>query len=200
MTDLPDFTSRPVNEKRAKFLRKLVWIVSAAVLLLVGAMRSPYKIGGGELDLSLLPRVHAGLNTIVAVCLLAALWSIIRKSYRAHQRWMTAALVFSGFFLLSYVAYHFTTVETLYGDFDGSGDVSDAEKSRVGGKRTAYLILLLTHIVAAAVSFPLILLTFVHAWSHDFAKHKKLARKVYPVWLFVAITGPICYWMLKPFY
>ncbi|MFT6382814.1 MAG: putative membrane protein [Akkermansiaceae bacterium] len=46
----------------------------------------------------------------------------------------------------------------------------------------------------------MILMTFVHAWTRDFAKHKKLARKVFPLWLYVAVTGPIVYWMLKPYY
>ncbi len=40
----------------------------------------------------------------------------------------------------------------------------------------------------------------MHAWTNDFAKHKRLAKKVFPIWLFVAVTGPICYYMLKPFY
>ncbi len=200
MSDRSEFLEKPINEKRAKALKKVVWIVSAAVLLLVALMRSPYKIGRGELDFSALPQVHAGLNSLVAVCLLAALWCVLRQNYRAHQRWMTAALALSGLFLISYVAYHFTTVETRYGDFDGSGVVDESEKERAGIKRPIYLGLLITHIIAAAVSFPFILLSFVHAWTHDFVKHKKLVRKVYPLWLYVAITGPICYLFLKPFY
>ena len=31
-------------------------------------------------------------------------------------------------------------------------------------------------------------------------KHRKLARWVFPLWLYVAVTGPVCYWMLKPYY
>ncbi len=200
MSDRDFFINKPINEARAKVLRRAVWLISILVFILVGLMRAPYKIGGGELDFSMLPKVHAGLNSLVAVCLLAALWSVLRKSYHAHQRWMTSALVLSGLFLLSYVAYHFTTVETLYGDIDKSGEVEDFEIEEMGIRRPIYLGLLLSHIVVAAVSFPMILMTFVHAWSHDFQKHKQLARKVYPLWLFVAVTGPICYLMLKPFY
>jgi len=91
-------------------------------------------------------------------------------------------------------------VETLYGDIDGDGKLSDYEKSEVGGRRGMYLGLLFSHIIAAAVSFPFILMTFVHAWTNNFEKHRKMAKRVYPLWLYVAITGPICYWMLKPFY
>jgi putative membrane protein len=46
----------------------------------------------------------------------------------------------------------------------------------------------------------MILMTFVHAWTRDFEKHRKLAKKTFPLWLYVAVTGPFCYWMLKAFY
>lgn len=195
--------SGPVLETRARLLKRLVWVVTFLVLGLVVMMRSPYKVPvsaeAREL-ISNLPRVVAGINTLVAACLLAGLWSISRKAYRAHQRWMTTALALSGVFLLCYVTYHFTTVETKFGDFDGDRTVSDEEKAMVGKARVVYLIILITHIIAAAVSFPFILLTFVHAWTRDFAKHRKLAPKVFVVWLYVAITGPVCYWMLKDYY
>jgi putative membrane protein len=84
------------------------------------------------------------------------------------------------------VAYHFTTPETKFG---GEGTI-----------KIIYLILLLTHIVAAAVIFPFILFTFIRAITNQFDRHKKMARWVYWVWLYVAITGPICYLMLKPYY
>ena len=201
MSDRDKFVCRPVLEDRAKKLKKLVWIVSGLVLLLVVMMRSPYKIPLPDgLVLSMLPPLHALLNTLVAACLLGGLFFLARKSYKAHQRCMTGALALSGLFLLSYVAYHFTTVETLFGDSDGNGELSDVEREVAGSARTVYLSILITHIVAAAISFPFILLTFVHAWSNDFAKHKKLAKKIFPLWLFVAVTGPICYYMLKPFY
>jgi putative membrane protein len=109
-------------------------------------------------------------------------------------------LILSGIFLLCYVAYHFTTHETVYGDIDADRKLSEDELERVGGSRTAYLVILFSHIVAAAVSFPFILKTFVHAWTRDFERHRRLARKVFMVWLYVAITGPVCYWMLKDYY
>jgi putative membrane protein len=89
-------------------------------------------------------------------------------------------------FLLSYVVYHITTDPTRFG---GTGTI-----------RTVYFILLITHIIAAAVSLPFILFTFIAAWTNQFDKHRKLARWVFPLWLYVAVTGPVCYWMLKPYY
>ena len=101
MSDRNEFVSRPVLEERAKLLKKLVWIVSGLVLLLVVMMRSPYKIPLPEgVELSLLPSLHALLNTLVAACLLGGLFSLARKNYKAHQRCMTGALGLSGLFLL----------------------------------------------------------------------------------------------------
>ena len=98
------------------------------------------------------------------------------------------------------MTYHFTTVETKFGDFNGDRTVSEEELARVGSARTVYMVILISHIIAAAVSFPFILLTFVYAWTRNFAKHRKLAPKVFVIWLYVAITGPICFWMLKNYY
>jgi len=200
MSDREEFVSRPILEERARALKKLVWIVSVLVLLLVGLMRS-YKIPLPEgVELSMLPSLHALLNTLVAASLLGGLFFVARRNFKAHQRCMSAALVLSGLFLLSYVAYHFTTEETLFGDYDGDGELSDEEREMVGSARKVYLGILIPHIAIAAISFPFILLTFVHAWTNDFARHKKLAKRVFPLWLFVAVTGPVCYYMLKPFY
>ncbi|WP_425289683.1 DUF420 domain-containing protein, partial [Shewanella algae] len=30
--------------------------------------------------------------------------------------------------------------------------------------------------------------------------HKKLAKITWPLWLYVAITGPVVYWLIHPYY
>jgi putative membrane protein len=195
--------NQPILERRAKVLKVVVWVLSIVVLGLVVAMRSPYKFTQTrevEAYIKMLPSVIALINTLVAACLLGGLWCIVRKKYKAHQRCMTAALLLSSVFLLCYVAYHFTMPETKFGDIDGNRIIDRMEAIEIGGLRSLYLTILITHIVAAAVSFPMILMTFVHAWTRDFVKHKKLARRVFPLWLYVAVTGPLCFWMLKPYY
>ena len=117
-----------------------------------------------------------------------------------HQRWIYSAMICSFVFLLSYVAYHFTTPETLYGDLNRDGNLNDNELLKAGSGRKVYLFILLSHIALAALSLPFILLTFCYGFTNHFNKHKKLARKVFPVWLYVAITGPIVYFMLMPYY
>jgi hypothetical protein len=53
---------------------------------------------------------------------------------------------------------------------------------------------------AVGVSLPFILFTFIAGWTNRFSAHRRLARWVFPLWLYVAINGPICYWMLRPYY
>ena len=89
-------------------------------------------------------------------------------------------------FLLSYVAYHTTTEETKY--------------CAEGAIRYVYFFLLITHVVLAGIIFPFILFTFVRAVTGQFDRHKKLAKYVYPLWLYVAITGPVLFLMLMPCY
>jgi putative membrane protein len=113
---------------------------------------------------------------------------------------MLSALGLSVLFLLSYVTYHFTTPETLFGDLNHDGILNSQELSLVVNSRTPYLVLLFSHIILAALSLPFILLTFIKAYTHQFEKHKKMARYVYPIWLYVAITGPLCYFLLMPYY
>ena len=164
-----------------------VWIVTVLVWLLVGAMRRPEKFPLPEgVSLHFLPTVHAILNTAVAVLLIVALVMIKKGNVRMHKRAISAAMICSALFLLCYVTYHFTTAETRFG---GEGAI-----------KVAYLLLLITHIILAAVSLPFILLTWVYGYTNQFQKHRKMAKWVFPVWLYVAVTGPICYLMLRPYY
>ena len=172
------------NLQLEKKLNTTAWIVSAMVLLLVGLMRR-VKIDLG-VDFSFLPPFHASLNALTAVILLVALYFIKNKNVEAHRKSIYAAMVTSALFLVSYVLYHFTTPETLFGG--------------VGTIRTVYFVLLITHVVLAALILPFIFFTFNRAFTGQYERHKKMARWVYPIWLYVALTGPVCYLMLKPYY
>jgi putative membrane protein len=172
---------------RCRKLGVAAWVLTAVVLLLVVMMRSPYKIPLPEgWSMAFLPPVHAAINTLVTLCLLGAVITVKLGKIAAHRNFILAAMALSVLFLLGYVAYHFTTVETRYG---GEGVM-----------RSVYFVLLITHIIAAGVSLPLILLTFINAWTNRFEAHRRMARWVFPLWLFVAVTGPICYLMLRPYY
>ena len=188
------------NLELAKQLNIAARIVTGAVLALVGLMRQ-VKIPIPEgWDLGFLAPFHATINGLTAVVLLVALYFIKQKNIKAHQRSIYLALGLSVLFLLSYVAYHFTTPETLYGDLNHDGSLSAEELAAVAGSRTWYLVLLLSHIVLAALILPFILFTFIRAYTGQVERHRKMARWVFPIWLYVAITGPIAYYMLMPYY
>ena len=179
-------------------LNRVAWALSAVVLLLVGLMRAvriPTSI-----DFSFLPPVHATLNALAAVALVAALVFIKKKQIARHRAAIYTALALSVLFLISYVVYHFTSAEVRYGDLDHNGVVDAAERAAVGGMRPVYLVLLITHVTLAGVILPFILFTFNRAYTAQYARHKAMARWVFPLWLYVTVSGPLCYLMLRPFY
>jgi putative membrane protein len=178
--------SCPPQEELAKKLGIGAWFFSAVVILLVVGMqkiRLPLPNGWST---ACLPPFHAAVNAAVAVFLIVSLISIKLGKVRLHRATMVTAMLLSIVFLLSYVAYHMTTHPTRYG---GEGIL-----------RTVYFVLLITHILFASVSLPFILFTFIAGWTNRFTVHKRLARWVFPLWLYVAVTGPLCYLMLRPYY
>lgn len=187
-----------VNLQLEKKLNIAAIIVSIAVLALVALMRK-VKLDLG-VDFSFLPPIHALLNSLSAVALLFSLNAIRNGRVEQHRTANFIALGLSSLFLLCYVAYHFTTPETIFGDTNHDGLLDEVEKNALGSTRSLYLILLLTHIASAAIIFPFILFTFIRAITNQIEKHRKMARWVYWVWLYVAITGPVCYFMLQPYY
>jgi len=172
-------------DQKLKRMDWLAYLLSAIVLFLVVVMRMPEKNNFG-LDFSWLPPFYSTLNAIVALCLLAALYFIKNKDVAKHKAFIYIAIGLSILFLICYVVYHFTTPETKY--------------CGVGTIRYFYFFLLITHIILAGVILPFILITFNRGILMQIAKHKAFARWVYPLWLYVAITGPIVYLMLKPCY
>lgn len=186
------------NLKLAKKLNIAAWVITAVVLVLVGLMRR-VKLDFG-VDFSFLPGVYSTLNAITAVLLIIAFIQIKKKNIDLHRKLMFAAIITSVLFLLGYVLYHFTTAETLFGDLNGDKVLDEVERVAVGGMRTVYLILLASHVILAAVIFPFILFTFIRAFTNQVERHKKMARWVFPLWLYVALTGPILYLMLLPYY
>jgi len=200
MNQLDSYRSREANMVLARKLKIGVWIVTAVVLLLVGLMRQ-VKIGLPEgMSFHFLPPLHALLNTCAAIALILSVLSIRKGKVDLHQRWIYVAMGCSLVFLLSYVTYHFTTPETIYGDVDGNRELSEGERAEAGPMRMVYLVILLSHIALAALSLPFILLSFVYGYTNQFSRHRALAARVFPVWLYVAVTGPVVYLLLRPYY
>lgn len=99
---------------------------------------------------------------------------------------MITALVLSVLFLVSYIAHHLLAGETKFG---GTGTI-----------KMIYLMILFTHIFLAAIILPFILFTAYRALTAEFSLHKKLGRYTWPLWLYVAVTGPVVYLLISPYY
>jgi putative membrane protein len=70
----------------------------------------------------------------------------------------------------------------------------------IGYIRYVYFFILISHIILSIAVIPLVLVTFVKALAKRFDKHKKIARITFPIWLYVAVTGVIVYFMIAPYY
>ena len=180
------YTQREPNIQLAKKLNLGVYVISFVVLMLVGSMRRIHFDLPEGISLSFLPAVHATLNSVVTILLVTALLAIKRGNVTAHKAAINLAMACSALFLLSYVTYHCTNSETSFG---GEGVI-----------KYVYYLLLVTHIVLAAISFPFILYTWVLGFTNQFSRHRKFSKVVFPMWLYVAVTGPVCYLLLSPYY
>jgi uncharacterized membrane protein YozB (DUF420 family) len=135
---------------------------------------------------SVLPHVNAALNALSFLLLVAAFYQIRHGNVQTHRRLMLSALGVSGLFLVSYVTYH-----AQYGSVRFTGQ---------GAVRVIYFLILITHIILAAAIVPLVVVTVVRALRGDFARHRRIARWTYPLWLYVSITGVVVYLMLYHLY
>lgn len=186
------------NEKQ--ILRTII-AVSIVVPLLVGILLfSPLKL---DLPVNLvmhLPMLNAIINSVTALVLVLALLAIRKKNVAQHKQLMLTAMVLGTLFLVFYVVYHASVPSAVFGDINGDGVRDAAEKEIAGDSLWAYLVLLLTHIVFAAIVLPFVLMAAFFALQDKAALHRKVVKWAYPMWLFVSISGVVVYLMIKPFY
>lgn len=130
--------------------------------------------------------INAGVNTIVSFLLILALLFVSQRNYAAHKNAMLAAIGCSVLFLVSYIAHHLLAGETKFG---GEGII-----------RPFYYILLISHILLAAIIMPIILYTAYRALTGEYNTHKKWARYTFPIWLYVSVSGVIVYLLISPYY
>ncbi len=152
-----------------------------------------------------LPTLNASLNGLCAFLLVVG-WILIRKRNAparsplpdsgaraggslmsrpvvlAHVAVMLSAVILSALFLTSYVVYHSQAGSTA---FPGEGPL-----------RILYFTILLSHLSLAIAVIPLVTLTLVRALRGNYAGHLAVAQLTFPIWLYVAITGVVIYFML----
>ncbi|AJH13756.1 DUF420 domain-containing protein [Myroides profundi] len=167
---------------------KWIWVLSIVIPVVVAILFGVnlQKLGYDVKPLSFLPPIYASINGLTAVLLVWAVMAIKKGNKQLHERLIKVCIACSLAFLAMYVAYHMTSIETKFG---GEGII-----------RPIYFFILITHILLSIIIIPFVLFTFVRGISGSYARHKKLARITYPMWLYVAVTGVIVYLMISPYY
>lgn len=131
------------------------------------------------------------LTTISTTCIVLSGISLLfgwyfirwRKSMIRHRNAMLGATLFAALFLASYV-----TRWSLYGSKPFEGE---------GWWRVFYFANLVPHVIMAMVVGPLAAyLIFLALKRKDYARHKKFARITLPIWLYVAGSGWLIYFLL----
>ena len=130
-----------------------------------------------------LPGLNATLNSITAILLIMGYRFIKKGKKKAHIRTMLFAVCTSGIFLISYILYH---------HFHG-----DSKYLGVGVIRYVYFFILISHILLSMIMVPMIFTTLYFGLRKKLDQHKKIARKTFPIWLYVSVTGVIIFVMLK---
>ena len=157
--------------------------ISAAATLFLFWLIYVHPAAATSSQYAFLPALNAILNGLAATALLIGYTLIRARRIQAHRAAMITAFIFSTLFLVSYIAHHALHGDVLY--------------PRQAAYRSVYIPLLVSHIVLAIVSLPLVLTTFFFSLTGRIPQHRKVARWTFPLWLYVSVTGVITYAMLR---
>ncbi len=127
------------------------------------------------------PPVLAVLNTTAALLLCAGYLCVRGGRVRAHRYCMATALAVSTCFMVVYLYYH-----SIVGNIPFAG---------TGLVRPVYFSLLASHVILAAVLFPLALTTAGFAMFRRTTRHRRIAVWTLPIWLYVSVSGVAIYVM-----
>jgi putative membrane protein len=172
------------NENKVKS-----WIVVISILIpnvVAILIFMPSKIDIGSDLVYFLPHLNAVINSAATIALIAGLYFIKQKNIAYHQASMTVAFVLGAIFLVSYVVYHGAAESTSFG-----GE---------GFSRLIYYFILITHIFLATIALFPILFAYYYGLTDQKAKHRKIVKYAYPIWLYVTVTGVLVYLMISPYY
>lgn len=174
-----------------KLISRIITAISIFVLIVVVILQSkilnifPQKEVIPSWVFSL-PMLNAIINGTCSILLLLSLYFIKKKDIKTHKNLNILTFILSALFLVSYIIFHATGIKTTYGG--------------VGAIRTVYYIILITHIILAAIVLPLVLFSFQKGLQMKVEQHRKLVRWTYPIWLYVTVSGVIVYLMISPYY
>lgn len=189
--DSPVFTSRVLEiimvstaettdqEKRSTFLINTISIVVPLIVAILLGLPNKLELGAWTKNL---PHIIGFINILTSLALILGLVFIKLRKIEAHRLMMTISFILGGLFLVCYVTYHLTNPANR---FSGEGSI-----------RYIYFFLLITHVGFSLVVLPLVLRAMFYAVTGQFARHKKIVRFAYPIWLYVSVTGVMVYLML----
>ncbi len=170
-----------MTNPRNNNIKTFIYILSVAIPLVVGLL---FRVKIEGLDFSFLPPIYASINAFTSFILVLAIIAIKGRKKELHKKLINFALFLSAVFLLLYVAYHVTSEPTMY----------------EGNYKYIYYFILISHIALSVVVIPFVLFTYLFAVEGNFEKHKNWAKKIWPLWFYVAVSGVVVYWMISPFY
>lgn len=131
-----------------------------------------------------LPEVNASLNFVSTIFITTGWYFIRRGAWRRHMACMITAVISSTLFLGSYLTYHYYTGERST-HFSAGGLIA-----------LLYFTMLISHILLAFVTLPLVILTLIPVFRRRWDRHRRIARWTMPIWLYVSVTGVLVYLML----
>ena len=138
------------------------------------------------MDLSFLPGVNASLNALATLLLVTGRGLARRGRLDAHRRVMLAAFATSSLFLASYLTHKI------------SRSFEHTTFHAEGAAKTLYLVVLATHVTLAMAVPALAIALIAFGLRGQRARHRRLARVAWPIWLYVSVTGVLIYLMLYP--
>jgi putative membrane protein len=168
-----------------KALGLILAVSAAALLFLVWLIYFKAPAATEVAWVSNLSAINAALNSLSTVFLLLGFREIRARNFAKHMRFMISAFITSAMFLVSYIVYHHFVGDT---PFTGQGFI-----------RPVYFFILISHIVLSIFVVPLVLSSFLFAFSGKFSTHRKVSKWTFPIWLYVSITGVMVFFMLKFF-
>lgn len=179
---------KPANTKADRVAIPIIIILSILVPIAVALLilfPETFRLEMG-INRGTLPAFHATLNGITAILLLAGLYFIMQKNIAAHRFSMMAAFGLSAVFLVSYVISKLNADPIPYG---GEGFI-----------RGLYFFILISHILLSIPVLPLAMFAIYRGLTQEYARHRKIVRWTFPIWLYVAVTGVLVYLFMQPYY
>ena len=170
---------------KEKNLYRLATIISIVLPLIVFVLNRVKIDLIAKPAIYTIPLMNAIFNGTCAVVLILSLIFIKMNRVDLHSKSIYLAMLLSGLFLVGYVVYHISSEPTPYG-----GDYF----------YYIYYALLISHVILAGIQAPFVLFAFVHGYLGKIDKHKKLVKFSFPIWLYVSVSGVICYLMIAPYY